>query len=267
MVSAQDRGYLFGDGGYEAIVAYGGRPFRLTDHFQRLHNTLTFLRIPFDIDKANLRGIFMEGIERAGFSDTLIYTQVTRGRAPRTHAFAKDMVPRVYAHFVAKPEVAPEHKAHGIQLITVPDIRWAHCHVKTIALLPNVLTKQQAIDAGAYDAVFMTPDEVIHEATSYNIFMVKDDVLLTPSTECRILHGITRKHVLECAAAMGMRSEERRITRSELLDADEAFLTSTTTEALAAVTVDGETIGTGRVGPHTRAIYAKFHETIPDYCE
>jgi len=266
VVSAQDRGYLFGDGGYEAIVAYEGRPFRMDDHFSRLRNTLTFLRIPFDIEKANLRRIIMEGIAQAGFSDTLIYLQITRGVAPRSHAFPKNVSPALYAHFVPKPQMSVDQRENGVRLIIAPDIRWAHCHVKAIALLPNVLIKQQAIDAGAYDAVIMTGDEVVHEASSYNIFMVKDGVLLTPSKACRILHGITRQHVLDCAAVMGMPTEQRRITRSELLAADEMFITSTTTEALGAVELDGKLIANGKVGPHTKAIYETFLKSIPEYC-
>jgi len=263
-IPIEDRGYLFADGVYEVIVAYDGRPFRMAEHLQRLRRSAAAIRLDFDFDRHGLEPIIAEGIRQAGFRDTMIYLQLTRGVAPRSHAFPHDTPITVVAMFRACPTIRPEVRAAGVALITTPEIRWANCHIKSIALLPNVLAKQKALDAGAYDAVFCTDQGEVHECSSSNIFLIKDGVLRTPPKNQWILHGITRQYVLECAERLGMATVEEPVHVDELFAADELFITSTTMEMLAVVRLDGRAIGTGRPGPQTEALHAEFRRGIAE---
>ncbi len=261
-VGIEDRGYLFADGVYEVIVAYGGRPFRMLEHLGRLKRSASAIRLGFDFDRRDLEVIIGEGVRRAGFTDTMVYVQLTRGVAPRAHAFPHGTEPTVVATFKARPEIDPELRATGASLITTEEIRWSHCHVKSIALLPNVLAKQKALDAGAFDAVFCTSDGEVHECSSSNILLVSDGVLRTPPKSTWILHGITREYVLQCAAQIGMKTTEEGVSVNDLLSADELFITSTTMEMLGIVELNGRCIGSGKVGPCTKALYAQFKRGI-----
>lgn len=261
-VSVEDRGFLFADGVYEVIVAYDGRPFKLPEHLARLRRSAAAIRLPLPKDANEIQRIVEEGIRQGGFQNTKIYLQITRGSAPRSHPFPADVKSNFVATFRAKGEVPQETRKKGVSVITTEDIRWTKCYIKSVALLPNVLANQKAVEAGAFEAVFVTSKGIVHEGTASNIFIVKNEKVLTPSKTEKILHGVTREAVLQCARDAGCEIFEHTVTIKELLQADEVFLTGTTIEVLGVVKVDGKTIGAGVVGPVTKRIYAKFRQPI-----
>ncbi len=261
-ISIEDRGYAFADGIYEVVMAYGGKPFKLSEHLDRLERSAAAIRLSLPMDRAETTQVVGEGIQRSGFTDCMIYIQVTRGVAPREHEIPQNVQPTFLATFRARPEVPPDVREEGVSLITTEEVRWAKCYIKSIALLPNVLAKQQAVDAGAYEAVFVSPEGEVHEGSSTNIFMVKEGCVLTPPKTEQILHGITRDTVLECARNSGFEVVEQTIRVADLFQADELFLSGTTTEVLGAVRLDGKPIGSGTVGPVTKKLHELFRELV-----
>ena len=261
VIPVEDRGFLFGDGVYEATPAYGGEPFLLDRHLARLSRSLRALRIDYDLDAMpdiHRRLLAENGLDRASFS--FIYVQVTRGAAPRGHAFPSEPVPPTVYGF-ANPCVRPPRSRweEGYGAVTVPDQRWSRADVKVISLVPNVLAQQAAVDAGVEDAIFVR-DGMALEGTHNNLFAVIAGTLVTAPASNHILHGITRGFVLERAAALGIRIEERSIPVDELRAADEAFFAGTTTEIRPTVQLDGRPVGTGHVGPVTRRLFDDFLE-------
>ena len=261
MVPVEDRGFLFGDGVYEATPAYGGAPFLLDRHLARLSRGLDALRIDYDtgaMPEIHRRLLAENGLDRAPFS--FIYVQVTRGVAPRGHAFPREPVPPTVYGF-ANPAVRPPRSRweEGFAAVTVPDRRWGRVDVKVISLVANVLAQQAAVDAGAEDAIFVR-DGMALEGTHNNFFAVFDGTVTTSPASNYILHGITRGFVLERASALGIPVDERAIPVEELREADEVFFAGTTTEIRPTVEVDGRPVGTGRVGPVTRRLYDDFLE-------
>ena len=261
MVPVEDRGFLFGDGVYEATPAYGGAPFLLDRHLARLSRGLAALRIDYDVEampEIHRRLLAENGLDRAPFS--FVYVQVTRGPAPRGHAFPREPVaPTVYGF--ANPTVRPPRSRweEGYAAVTVPDRRWGRVDVKVISLVANVLAQQAAVDAGVEDAIFVR-DGMALEGTHNNFFAVFDGTVTTSPASNYILHGITRGFVLERARALGVPVDERAIPVEELRDAEEVFFAGTTTEIRPTVRVDGQPIGTGRVGPVTRRLFDDFVE-------
>ena len=262
-VSAFDRGFVFGDGVYEVIPAYGGRLFRLPQHLARLQNSLDAIRIANPLDTNGWGEICGELIAQNGSRDQYVYLQVTRGVAPRDHAFPTGIAPSVFAY--AQPIQYPSaaQLRDGVSAITVPDLRWARCDIKAIALLANVLARQQAIEQGAAEAILVR-GEAVTEGAASNIFIVHGGVLLTAPKGPAILPGVTRDLILELAhaAAVPFR-EETHITTAMLLGADEVWMTSSTKEILPITRVDACPIGTGRPG----ALHATLHAAYQRYKE
>jgi D-alanine transaminase len=262
-VSVDDRGFLFADGVYEVSPAYHGRFFRLDKHMERLKRGLSELRIAFD--PAGLPGVHerLVGDNELDESEVAyVYVQVTRGVAPRGHAFPNPSVPpTVYAFAREFKRPARAKWENGFEAITVPDRRWARVDVKTIGLLPNVLAQQAAVEAGASDALFVK-DGIAIEGAHSNFFAVFGGTLVTHPTSNVILPGITRDYVLELARELDVPVEERPIQIEELWHADEAFFTGTTTEVRPTVKVDGRAIGKGRPGPVTRLLFEAFLEGV-----
>jgi D-alanine transaminase len=195
-------------------------------------------------------------------SDGICYIQVTRGVAPRSHAFPPpDTKPTVYAvtRTLSQP---PEMWLNGIDVHLVEDVRWGRCDIKSIALLPNTLAHQEAREAGATEAIFVR-DGVITEGSHTNVFIVADERVVTHPEGRAILTGITRNTVLDCARAEGIAIAERPFTRDELLAADEAFVTSTTSEVLPIRSVNGNRIGEGTPGPITSRLLSAYRRLIP----
>ena len=247
-ISVFDRGFVFGDGVYEVIPVYGGRPFRLTHHLQRLDASLASVRIPNPLNPGQWHDIFRELIAEHGAVDQSIYLEITRGAAPRDHAFPATVTPTVFAYSQPLAYPAPEQIRSGVHAITVTDIRWTRCDIKAIALLANVLMRQTAVESGCAEAILIRDDRITEGAAS-NIFIVSRGSLVTPPKGPFILPGITRDLVIELARDHGIPCSERDILRSELFAADEVWMTSSTKEILPIVRIDGRDIGGGRPGP------------------
>jgi D-alanine transaminase len=242
-VSVMDRGFLFGDGVYEVIPVYGGHPFRLAEHLERLGNSLRGIRMEPPLDYRAWENIFKRLI--CGDVDQSVYLQVTRGAPPkRDHAFPKEPVPPTV--FAMCTPIAPI-PATGVRAITVPDIRWQWCHIKAVTLLANVLLRQEAVDHGAAEAILVKDGYAI-EGSASNLFALVDGVLLTPPKTREILPGVTRDLVVELALANGIKIEERPITEGELKSASEVWVTSSTREVLPVVELDGQKVGYGAPG-------------------
>ena len=258
-VSIEDRGFQFADGVYEVMVAPGRRPFRLAQHLERLQRSTEAIELPIDWAKFDLPAIIQEGITRSGFNDVMIYIQITRGAAPRDHIYPANLAPTIVATFKAKPVYDPALRSGGVTLETVRDMRWERCYVKSIALLPNVLLKNAARRHGRFDALILGPDDTVRETTCANVFMISRGVLRTPPADERILHGVTRGYILECARDLGMRCDETPFKVAELLAAEEVFISSTTADILPVSKVDERVIGTGRAGAVSLRLLERFY--------
>lgn len=249
MVPVLDRGFIFGDGVYEVIPAYGGHLLRLGQHLQRLDNSLAGIRMSNPYSAGQWREILETLIARNDGIDQYIYLQITRGVSPRDHAFPPPSVkPTVFvmSSVLQSPDRATLER--GVGAILVEDIRWRYCNIKAIALLPNILLRQQARDAGVFEAILYRDGKVTEGAAS-NAFIVKDGKLLTPPSGESLLPGITRDLVLELAAQHGVPHAEAEITVEMMRDADEVWLTSSTKEILPVTRLDGKPVGNGQAGP------------------
>lgn len=263
-VSVEDRGFQFADAVYEGIVVYDGKPFRLREHLARLRRSAEAVRLTLPHTDEQIERILDQGIRRCGCRHVFIYLQLTRGAAPRSHAIPAGLAPTVVVIFKPRPAFSPELRQNGVAVVTCFDERWARCRVKTVMLLPNVLAKQEALDRGAYDAIFVGPNDVVYEATSSNLFVVRDGQAFTPPKSDKILPGITCDYIIESLERIGVGGGERTLLKSDLFDADEVFLSGTMTEALGVVRIDDRPIGDGRVGPVTRRIYRELFECLRD---
>lgn len=255
LIPVEDRGFLFGDGIYEVIAAYGGRFWRMEEHLDRLERSALAIHLALPMDRRAIRQAAEELLRRNGLAaaDASVYLEVTRGPAPRAHTFPEDPHPTVV--MTARP-VAPADPAlveKGATAITVPDIRWHAVHIKSICLLPNVLAKQAAHEAGAFEAILVR-EGVLTEGSSSNLFLVFDGELQTHPEGPFILSGVTRGAVLEVARDLSIRLVERAVPLEELWQADEVFVTGTTSEVVPIVRVDDRPIGDGRPGPVTLRI-------------
>lgn len=262
-IPVDDRGFLFADGVYEVALAYDGRLYEMDAHLRRLEQGLRALRIEWD-GAAELAGIAERLLDenqlRTGTA--AVYIQVTRGAAPRAHHFpAPAVAPTVYV--AARPfrPHAPSVYENGVAAITVPDTRWTRCDIKSVSLLANVLANQQAKDAGAFEALFVR-DGVVIEGSHSNLMAVFDGTIVTYPPCNYILRGITRDRVLELAAELGIPAVEGPIFADRLYDADELFLTGTTTEVMPVVRVDGRSIGSGKPGPITNRLFEAYRAEL-----
>lgn len=262
-VPVDDRGFLFADGVYEVARVYGGRPYLMDAHLERMADGLAALRIPFDgledIAGAAERLVRENDIE----GDGTIYVQVTRGVAPRKHSFpARDTAPTVYV--TAKPyrNHPAEWFEDGVEAITYPDTRWSRCDIKSIALLPNVLANEAAHAAGAFEALFVR-DGVVIEGSHSNLWGVKNGRLVTYPRSNYILAGITRGRIFELASELGIPAVEGMIYQDELAEIDELFLSGTTTEVMPIVRVDGREVVDGEPGPITRKLQKAYRAGLP----
>ena len=258
-VSVNDRGFVFADGIYEVTPAYDGRLFRFEHHLTRLRKGLGAIGIDYDagaIEEVKRGLLARNGLDQVPVA--YVYVQVTRGVAPRSHAFPDPAVPpTVYGFANQYHRASMEVWGQGTKAITIPDQRWARADIKAIALLPNVLAQQAAVDAGVSNTIFIR-DGIALEGSHNNMFAVFGGVVTTSPKSNYILHGVTRDFVIELARELGLPVEERAIQLSELYHADEVFFTGTTTEVRPAVEVDGKAIGDGKVGPVARQLFERF---------
>jgi D-alanine transaminase len=262
-VPITDRGLLFGDGIYEVTRTAGGEFIELQRHLRRLTRNLRELRI--EVPEARLTELVDASRtlvqENTPEGDGLVYWQVTRGVAPRVHQFPPPgTVPTIFASVtsVALPHAA---RARGAVAITTSDIRWARCDIKTVNLLPNVLAKQRAVEAGADEAIFVR-DGIVTEGASSNVFAMLDGELRTHPASQYILGGITRDITLELAHELGLAVRTEAFLIDDLYRADELLFTSTYNDVMPIVRVDGRAIGNGRPGPVAQQLYAAFTDRI-----
>lgn len=267
VVPIEDRGYQFADGVYDVLKFHGRKPLRMSQHLERLAESCTGLRIAGIPTRRQWEEIIGELAERSGLAHeptetTVLYIQVTRGVAPRIHYFPDPQPsPTVLAYFKAAPVYPPELREHGAALISHPDERWARCHIKSIALLPVVLAKQAAREAGALEALLVR-DGIVTEGGASNAFCVRDGVVYTHPEGPRILSGVTRGIVLDAAKRLGIEVRQQPVTLEEFRTADEAFLSSTTMNVMPVTRLDGVPIGKGHVGPVTQALAQGVEQII-----
>jgi D-alanine transaminase len=262
-ISVEDRGYLFADGVYEVVRIIRGTPHLMDEHLARMAAGLRELRIEFD-GVGKLGAVASRLIEenRLHDDDATLYLQVTRGAAPRKHAFPAPGTPPTVLALARRYTPHPaSYYEEGVSVITVPDIRWARCDIKSIALLPNVLANQQAHEAGAHEALLVR-DGVVLEGSQSNLFAVRDGVLITYPRCNYILPGITRELVLRIASRLGIPTSEAPIYFDQLHRQDELFLTGTTTEVMPITVVDGRPVGGGAPGPITHRLLAAYREEL-----
>jgi D-alanine transaminase len=258
-ISPLDRGFIFGDGVYEVIPVYARRVFRLEDHLRRLDFSLDGIRLPNPHSELQWTQIIRELVRRGAHEDQGVYLQITRGVAKRDHAFPKGVAPTVFLMTNALSLPTQETVDGGCAAATLVDNRWLHCDLKTTALLPNVLLRQQAVDAGAVEAVLLR-DGLLTEGAASNIFVVRNGLLLIPPKSNLILPGITYDVVVELAQEHGIGYEIRSVSEAEVRSAQELWLSSSTREVLAITRLDGQAVGNGKPGPLFRRMYALFQE-------
>lgn len=257
-VSVEDRGFLFSDGVYEVVRAYGGRFFQLEAHLLRLQHSAEGARLPLHRVVQDLPAVMKQLLMENKVQDTNLYIQYTRGVAhPRTHAFPKEVHPTLLVMTMAIHALPPNALSDGVAVVTVPDQRWQRCDIKSTMLLPNILAKEQARELGAYEALLVR-DGLVTEGSSTNTFAVFQGVLATHPSGPHILGGITRDVVVTVASTVGVALSEEPFSVEQLYQAEEAFLTSTTSEILPITQVDGRAIGNGRPGPVTMRLREAF---------
>ena len=258
-VPVLDRGFIFGDGVYELVPVYSRVPFRLDEHLARLERSLAAVRIRNPHSRAEWREIFLQLIAKAPFEDQGLYLQVTRGVAKRDHAFPKDAAPTVFV--MTNPLVCPpqEQVERGAAAVTATDERWLHCNIKSVSLIGNVMLRQLSAEAGAVETILFRGGKLT-EASASNVFAVKRGVILSPAKSNLILPGITYDVVVEIAQAAGLPLEFRDVSEAEVRAADELWVTSSSKEVLAIVTLDGKPVGTGKPGPVFRQMYRLYQE-------
>jgi len=262
VVSVEDRGFQLGDGVYEVLRTYNGRLHAVDAHLRRLFHSLDAIELKHHFTAAGLARIIREAVRRGGFQDSLVYLQITRGATRRMKEFPEGIPPTLVITVRELELPRPALRAAGVAIRTTADTRWRHCDVKSICLLPNVLASQKAKAAGCHEALFVAEDGALTECASSNIFIVKRGLIATPPVSANILGGITREEIIAVARKHRLPVQERRVTLKELLAADEAFLTGTTTEVLPVVRVDRRRIGNGQPGPVTTRLYALYRAEI-----
>lgn len=253
----EDRSNVFADGVYEVVRYYGGRPFEMDAHMARLEASARAIRLPLPMTPQEIAAAGTRLVQENGLQEAELYIQVSRGVAPRSHAFPAHAQPTVFMTARPPEEVDEATRRAGVSCITVEDRRWKLCHVKSVMLLANVLAKQEAKEAGAFEAILVR-DGIVTEGSTCNVFAVSGKRLLTHPTGPYILSGVTRKVVLELAARLRIPVEETPFTVSEMKEADEVFLTSTSIEVLPVTRIDGATVGKGVPGPVTLDLYEAF---------
>ena len=256
-----DRGFLFGDGIYEVIPVYGGKPLRLGEHLRRLERSLGEIRMSSPLTDAEWSSIFSRLI--TGTGDQYLYLQVTRGAdSKRDHAIPAGISATVFV--MCSPITAMP--TDGIKAITVEDIRWHRCDIKAITLLANVLLRQDAIDAGAAEAILVRDGQILEGAAS-NIFIVSQGAILTPPKGRTILPGITRDLVLELARETGQTAEERHFGIEELRAASEIWMTSSIRELLPVIELNGQPVSAGKPGPVWQTMNAAYQAFKRRHCQ
>lgn len=260
-ISPLDRGFLFGDAVYEVLRVYHAKPWLEEEHFQRLERSLREIRI-HGVDVARLRRRMHETIRAGGFGESTVYLQVTRGAAPRKHAFPADVAPLELLWVQEYHDTYRPLCESGCAVVTYPDIRWHRADIKSTNLLGNVLANQAAAEAGCSEALLYLPDGTMTEASHSTFFAVKNGALHTTPLKANVLPSITRAFVVKLAQEARVEIVERYVQRKELGEMDELFLVGTTCEVLPIVKVDGAPVRSGQPGPVTRQLQTIYTEKV-----
>jgi D-alanine transaminase len=258
-ISPLDRGFIFGDGVYEVIPVYGGRMLRGREHFERLQRSMDEIALanPHTVDEW-MR--FAAELLAHHPGDQALYIQVTRGVPPkRDHVIPKGIAPTVFMMSNPMSNPSREQVDNGVACVTSPDFRWERCHIKSTSLLGNILARRISSEAGAIETILLR-DGMLTEASSSNVFVVKNGVVAAPPRDHLILLGITYDLVTKLAGEGGVKLEVRPVPESELRSADEIWLSSSTKEVLAVTTLDGKPVGSGKPGPAFRRMHALYQE-------
>lgn len=256
-VSVLDRGFIFGDGVYEVIPSYGSKALRFEHHMQRLQNSLDAVRIENPLSNPQWKAIIDKLIADTDSQDQYIYLHITRGVASRDHRFPDAVKPTVFVMSSVLNAVDPELLKTGVIAVTLDDIRWQYCNIKAIALLPNILLRQQAVDKGAVEAILIRDGNMTEGAAS-NVFIVTNGVIKTPPKDQKLLPGITRDLIVELAKTNGMLIEETTISEKEFLAADEIWLSSSTKEILPVTKINDQQVGDGKPGAIWQDMFQKY---------
>jgi D-alanine transaminase len=258
-VSVLDRGFLFGDGVYEVVPVFNGKTFRFAEHLRRLDNSLQSIRINNPLSHEQWRSLVATLVERNGSGSQIVYFQITRGLAPkRDHVPTQPLTPTVFA--MSNAVVRDNHKP--IAVVTVDDIRWQWCNVKSIALLANVMMRMNAAEQGAYEALLVR-DGLVTEGAASNVFIVRDGKVITPPHSKCLLPGVTRDLLVQILPQHGIECVERAIDVSELDLADEIWVTGSSREIAPVTTVNHHKVGAGEPGTLWKravAIYEAFRD-------
>jgi D-alanine transaminase len=256
-VPVLDRGFIFGDAIYEVVPIYAGKPFRWQHHLQRLSRSLSKIGIsnPYSVQEWTALVAKLQSLHP--WRDQFIYIQVTRGVAKRDHAFPEGTTPTVFAMANEFIPVPTEKREHGVSAMTMLDERWLKCDIKSTSLLGNVLAKQAAVEAGAYECV-MFRNGFLTEGSAANIWVSRAGKLLCPHRDNLILEGIRVALIEELCDLAGLTLEIRNITHEEVLDADELLMSSATKEVLSITSLDGRPVGAGVPGPVYHSLYAAY---------
>ena len=257
VVSIDDRGFQFGDGVYEVIRTYRGAPFEVAAHLARLERSTKELNLVQPYSRAQWTQWIQQGLGQAGYQEAKVYIQITRGTAPRDHAFPSGVSPTVVMTIRELHPLSLQLRQDGVTARTCDDLRWSRCDIKSLNLLGNVLAREEARKAGVFEAI-LVKDGLVTEGSLSNVMAVRSGTIVTAPEGPRILSGVTRTVVLELARKEEIPVEEQFLSLDALYGADEVFLTGTTLEVLGVVRIDGKTIGSGRPGPITKTLAARW---------
>lgn len=258
-VPVMDRGFIFGDGIYEVIPVYGRKMFRSDQHLARLFRSLAAIGIPNPHSKEAWLTLIAQVMDAHPADDQMVYLQITRGVAKRSHAFPEQMVPTVFIMSNPIALASDAARSNGVKCVSMEDQRWLHCDIKSISLLGNVLAAQNAAEHAAVESIQFR-DGFLTEASASNVWIVKDGVLMGPPKDNLILEGIRYGLIEELCSADQIPLKARRISKEEVFSADEVLLSSATKEVLAVVQIDQQTIGKGIPGPIYHQLYAAYQE-------
>jgi D-alanine transaminase len=260
-LSPDDRGFIFADGVYEVIKYYNGKPFRYDNHLERLERSFKETQIGFE-DLTGLEAIFFRLLEENNLKGVHagIYIQITRGANKRVHHFPVGIQPTIYAFAFSLPSFT-ENLEKGIKVITHEDIRWLRCDIKSVALLPNTMLYNQAVEAGAGECILIRGGNVT-EATHSSVLAVKNGTVITQPLSNLILPGITRKVILEICVENNIPVEERVFSETELFEMDELIIAGTGSEITPVIQVNDTPVGNKKPGEITRFLQRKFFEMV-----
>lgn len=260
-IDIEDRGYQFGDGVYEVIRVYHGELFALDAHIDRLYKSSTEIDITVPFSKATLKTNLLQLVKDNSLELGIVYMQLTRGVASRAHVFPSEQTLPIFTAYTKDAPIPSDSMKNGVKAITMPDIRWLRCDIKSLNLLPNILAKEEAKKQNCYEAIFHR-EQIVTEGSSSNIFIVKNNVLTTHPATNYILNGITRQIVFQLCEENNLPYEERPFELEELKKADEVFLTSTVSEVMPIIEMDGHPIGNGLPGTLTQQLQNLYQKYI-----